>query len=191
MQAHTVSTTAFANTRQALSRGARAAARLLQARAAAGRLRGSVRLLFQPAEEGGAGGAAMVEAGALAGAAGAHAIHVWPGLPSGTVATRVRMGPPMQCVRPSSSAPGWGCRLALRPCACLACIIVKPKVTAGVCLIFELRERCISWLAERVHPRHCTTGLAFSLEVHLVTAACVMIRHGFRMFRSSTERSMH
>jgi len=157
MQAHTVSTTAFANTRQALSRGARAAARLLQARAAAGRLRGSVRLLFQPAEEGGAGGAAMVEAGALAGAAGAHAIHVWPGLPSGTVATRVRMGPPMQCARPSSSAPGWGCRLALqfRPRACPACVIVKPSVTAGVCLMFELRERCISWLAERVHPRHC------------------------------------
>lgn len=66
-----------------------AAARLLKAREASGALRGSVRLLFQPAEEGGAGGRAMVEEGALAGVAGAHAIHVWPGLPSGVVASRV------------------------------------------------------------------------------------------------------
>ena len=54
-------------------------------------MRGSVRLLFQPAEEGGAGGRAMVEEGALAGVAGAHAMHVWPGLPSGVVASRVRV----------------------------------------------------------------------------------------------------
>ncbi|KAK9836327.1 hypothetical protein WJX81_005563 [Elliptochloris bilobata] len=64
------------------------AARLLKAREAAGQLRGSVRLLFQPAEEGGAGGRAMVSEGALQGVAGAHAIHVWPGLPSGTIASR-------------------------------------------------------------------------------------------------------
>ena len=66
-----------------------AAARLLKAREAAGRLRGTVRLLFQPAEEGGAGARAMLAEGALAGVTGAHAIHVWPGLPSGTVASRV------------------------------------------------------------------------------------------------------
>ena len=36
-----------------------------------------MRLLFQPAEEGGAGGRAMVAEGALEGVAGAHAIHVW------------------------------------------------------------------------------------------------------------------
>ena len=51
-------------------------------------LPGSVRLLFQPAEEGGAGGKAMVDAGDLDGVAGVAGMHVWPGLPTGVVASR-------------------------------------------------------------------------------------------------------
>lgn len=51
-------------------------------------LPGTVRLLFQPAEEGGAGGKAMVDAGDLAGVAGVAGMHVWPALPSGVVASR-------------------------------------------------------------------------------------------------------
>ena len=46
-------------------------------------------LLFQPAEEGGAGGKRFVEEGALKGVLGVHGIHVWPGLTAGTVASRV------------------------------------------------------------------------------------------------------
>lgn len=40
-------------------------------------LQGTVRLLFQPAEEGGAGGDVMVKEGALAGAKAAFGMHVW------------------------------------------------------------------------------------------------------------------
>ena len=50
-------------------------------------LQGTVRLVFQPAEEGGAGGDLMVQEGALSGAKAAFAMHVWPTLPSGLVAT--------------------------------------------------------------------------------------------------------
>jgi metal-dependent amidase/aminoacylase/carboxypeptidase family protein len=51
-------------------------------------LQGTVRLLFQPAEEGGAGGDLMVKEGALSGVKAAFGMHVWPGLPSGMVASR-------------------------------------------------------------------------------------------------------
>jgi IAA-amino acid hydrolase len=62
------------------------AGRLLKA--AEPRLRGTVRLLFQPAEEGGAGGDEMVRAGALGGAAAAFGLHLMPNLPTGTLGTR-------------------------------------------------------------------------------------------------------
>jgi IAA-amino acid hydrolase len=65
------------------------AAKLLRGAAKAGTLPpGTVRLLFQPAEEGGAGGKAMVDAGDLGGVAGVSGIHVWPGLPTGVVSSR-------------------------------------------------------------------------------------------------------
>jgi len=65
-----------------------AAAILLKAREA--ELAGTVVLLFQPAEEGGAGGKRFVEEGAVEGVLGIHGIHVWPGLPAGTIASRVK-----------------------------------------------------------------------------------------------------
>lgn len=52
------------------------------------RLDGSVRFFFQPAEEGGGGGRVMVEEGAAEGVAEIFALHLWPGLPFGTVATK-------------------------------------------------------------------------------------------------------
>ena len=67
------------------------AARILKERETSGELVGTVKLLFQPAEEGGAGGLAMVQAGVMTTAPAIErvfALHVWPGLPSGTVATR-------------------------------------------------------------------------------------------------------
>ena len=62
------------------------AARLLKART----LPGSVRLLFQPAEEGGAGALAMVDAGAVANVSALFALHVMPyaAQPTGTLASR-------------------------------------------------------------------------------------------------------
>ncbi len=65
------------------------AARLLKDREAD--LPGVVKLLFQPAEEGGAGGDRMCEEGALDDppVQRAFGIHVWPFAPTGTVAGRV------------------------------------------------------------------------------------------------------
>ncbi|MDQ3911800.1 MAG: amidohydrolase [Actinomycetota bacterium] len=52
------------------------------------RLSGSVKFIFQPAEEGFAGGRAMVEEGTAEGVSSIFALHLWPGLPRGAVATK-------------------------------------------------------------------------------------------------------
>ncbi len=51
-------------------------------------LNGTVRFIFQPAEEGGGGGRFMVEEGVAEGLDSIFALHLWPGLPFGTVATK-------------------------------------------------------------------------------------------------------
>lgn len=53
-----------------------------------GSLPGTVRLIFQPAEEGFGGGKRMVDEGHLDGVDAVFGIHVWPGLRSGAVGTR-------------------------------------------------------------------------------------------------------
>jgi IAA-amino acid hydrolase len=64
------------------------AARLLKEREA--ELPGTVKLLFQPAEEGGAGGGRMCEEGALEdpGVERVFGLHVWPFLPTGSIGSR-------------------------------------------------------------------------------------------------------
>ena len=64
------------------------AAKLLKQREAA--LPGTVRLIFQPAEEGGAGGKRMCNAGVLENprVEQIFGLHVWPLLPTGTVGSR-------------------------------------------------------------------------------------------------------
>jgi IAA-amino acid hydrolase len=62
------------------------AARLLKERESD--LKGTVLLVFQPAEEGGAGADVMIQEGALEGASAAYAMHVWPTVPTGQLATR-------------------------------------------------------------------------------------------------------
>jgi amidohydrolase len=52
------------------------------------RLSGTVKFVFQPAEEGGGGGKVMVDEGVADDVASIFALHLWPGLPFGTVATR-------------------------------------------------------------------------------------------------------
>ena len=66
-----------------------AAAKLLKAREAS--LNGTIKLIFQPAEEGGAGGMMMVGEGVLTAAPKIeriYGLHVWPGLRPGVVASR-------------------------------------------------------------------------------------------------------
>lgn len=62
------------------------AAKLLKEREA--KLPGTVLLVFQPAEEGGAGGDVMIKEGAIEGASAAFGVHVMPSVPSGSVALR-------------------------------------------------------------------------------------------------------
>jgi hippurate hydrolase len=52
------------------------------------RLDGTVKFVFQPAEEGGGGGRVMVDEGVADDVASIFALHLWPGLPFGTVATK-------------------------------------------------------------------------------------------------------
>jgi hippurate hydrolase len=52
------------------------------------RLNGTVKFIFQPAEEGGGGGRVMVEEGVADDIDSIFALHLWPGLPFGTAATK-------------------------------------------------------------------------------------------------------
>jgi hippurate hydrolase len=52
------------------------------------RLNGTERFVFQPAEEGGGGGKVMVEEGVADDVSSIFALHLWPGLPFGKVATK-------------------------------------------------------------------------------------------------------
>jgi hippurate hydrolase len=52
------------------------------------RLSGNVKFFFQPAEEGGGGGKVMVEEGVADDVSSIFALHLWPGLPFGKVATK-------------------------------------------------------------------------------------------------------
>jgi hippurate hydrolase len=53
-----------------------------------GRLDGTVKFVFQPAEEGGGGGKVMVDEGVADDVSSIFAVHLWPGLPFGKVATK-------------------------------------------------------------------------------------------------------
>jgi len=52
------------------------------------RLGGTVKFVFQPAEEGGGGGRVMVNEGVADDVSSIFALHLWPGLPFGKVATK-------------------------------------------------------------------------------------------------------
>src|SRR5919205_2526015 len=52
------------------------------------RLGGTVKFVFQPAEEGGGGGKVMVDEGVADDVSSIFALHLWPGLPFGDVATK-------------------------------------------------------------------------------------------------------
>ena len=52
------------------------------------KLKGTVKFVFQPAEEGYAGGRAMVEEGVAEGVSSIFALHLWPGLGLGKAATK-------------------------------------------------------------------------------------------------------
>ncbi len=53
------------------------------------RLGGTVKFIFQPAEEGGGGGKVMVDEGVADDVSSIFALHLWPGLPFGKIGTKV------------------------------------------------------------------------------------------------------
>ncbi|KAK9734305.1 hypothetical protein RND81_04G130100 [Saponaria officinalis] len=62
------------------------AARLLQQERK--HLKGTVKLIFQPAEEGRAGAYSMIQDGAIDDVQAIFGLHVWPNMPTGTIASR-------------------------------------------------------------------------------------------------------
>eukprot|EP00197_Chlamydomonas_leiostraca_P012055 CAMPEP_0202862836 /NCGR_PEP_ID=MMETSP1391-20130828/3723_1 /ASSEMBLY_ACC=CAM_ASM_000867 /TAXON_ID=1034604 /ORGANISM="Chlamydomonas leiostraca, Strain SAG 11-49" /LENGTH=456 /DNA_ID=CAMNT_0049542413 /DNA_START=197 /DNA_END=1567 /DNA_ORIENTATION=- len=97
---------------------------------------GRVKLLFQPAEEADGGGKVMVAEGVVADVDAAFALHVWPQLPAGTIATRP--GPLMAGVLSfEATVKGRGGHAAMphttvNPVIAAASIVaeLKPLVTA-------------------------------------------------------------
>lgn len=99
------------------------AAKLLKAREA--QLQGSVLLVFQPAEEGGAGADVMIREGAVDDAHAVFGMHVMPTLPTGQVA--LRAGTIMAGVRWLGFSGGGVAAaarmlLSLCRCCCATCI---------------------------------------------------------------------
>ena len=105
------------------------AARLLKAREH--ELRGTVKLIFQPAEEGGAGADRMCHEGVLEDphVEQIFGLHVWPAMPTGTVAGHV--GPILaavgafELVITGKGGHGAMPHLAIDPVTCAAKIIVE------------------------------------------------------------------
>lgn len=93
----------------------RAAAKLLKAREQG--LKGTVLLLFQPAEEAEGGARHVLESGALRSVSAIHGLHVWPPLKSGMLTTRV----------------SWRDSLHLGVCQCRTSLLLQMLLRAGIC----------------------------------------------------------
>ena len=93
------------------------------------RLAGTVKFVFQPAEEGGGGGRVMVEEGVADDVSSIFALHLWPGLPFGTAGTKA--GPIMAAAdRFEMTVKGAGGHGAMPHLAADAVAIAAQIVTA-------------------------------------------------------------
>jgi hippurate hydrolase len=93
------------------------------------RLGGTVKFVFQPAEEGGGGGKVMVDEGVVEDVSSIFALHLWPGLPFGKVATKA--GPIMAAADAfEMEITGTGGHGAMPHLAADAVVIAAQVVTA-------------------------------------------------------------
>ena len=93
------------------------------------RLSGTVKFVFQPAEEGGGGGKVMVDEGVVEEVSSIFALHLWPGLPFGKVATKA--GPIMAAADAfEMEITGTGGHGAMPHLAADAVVIAAQVVTA-------------------------------------------------------------
>ncbi len=96
----------------------------------AGQINGSVKFLFQPAEELGGGARLLVEEGVLEGVDAVFALHGWPAVPFGQVA--VRPGPLMAFAQSfHMTITGRGGHGA-QPAACVDPVVVAAHVTTAL-----------------------------------------------------------
>jgi hippurate hydrolase len=93
------------------------------------RLGGTVKFVFQPAEEGGGGGKVMVDEDVVEDVSSIFALHLWPGLPFGKVATKA--GPIMAAADAfEMEITGTGGHGAMPHLAADAVVIAAQVVTA-------------------------------------------------------------
>ncbi len=93
------------------------------------RLNGTIKFVFQPAEEGGGGGRVMVDEGVVDDVSSIFALHLWPGLPFGKVATKA--GPIMAAADAfEMEIRGSGAHGAMPHLAADAVVIAAQVVTA-------------------------------------------------------------
>lgn len=114
-----------------------------------GELSGSVRFIFQPAEEYPGGALPMVQEGVMDGVDYVLATHVWPSVPSGQVA--VKSGPVMAAMdRFDITIIGKGGHAA-KPHECVDALEVGTQVVGGL-------QRIVSRMVDPLHPALLTVG---------------------------------
>jgi amidohydrolase len=115
------------------------------------RIKGAVKFVFQPAEEGAAGAKPMIQEGVLENPAVDYAFgcHLWPGIPEGTLG--VKAGPLMAAMdRFDIRIMGKGGHGAL-PHLCVDALEVGTQVVSGL-------QRVVSRQINPVHPAVVTVG---------------------------------
>jgi amidohydrolase len=143
---------------------------------------GSVRLTFQPAEEGGSGADAMIEEGALEGVDAALGLHLWNSLPVGKVA--VTEGPAMAAVDNFTIVISGRGGHAAMPHECSDPIVAAAALVAEVQTIVSRRVSPFESAVVSVTSIHA--GDAFN-----VIPESAELRGTVRTFRAEVREAVH
>lgn len=146
-------------------------------------LAGTVRFLFQPAEETMGGALKMIEAGALEGAAAVFGLHNKPDLPPGTIG--VKVGPLMAAAdRFTVTVKGRGGHAAL-PSACI------DPVVAGSAIVMAL-QTAVSRSVSPLEPAVVTVAsFQAGTGAHNVIPPEAVLRGTIRAFSPAVRSQLH